>query len=187
MAESEKVLGDEAGGPVVQLLPYVHDGGDGEDDDRLLQLKADIKNARGRALLVETLAAGLGEGRASAPQKDWVASRLGPNMPDAQVELARDAFARVLASCGVPPSLFVDADGTAQAAALRRWTMNTLLPLAGLLEHELTQKLETDVRLRFDRYASDLDSRARAFKALALGGVEIEKALAISGLLSDDD
>ena len=187
MAETERSMADEAGGPIVPLIPHVSDGGDGDDEDRLAQLKADIRNARGRALLVETLAAGQGEGRASAPQKDWVPNRLGPNMPDAMVELARDAFMRVLSATGTPPPLFLDSDGTSQREALRRYHMGTVLPIAVLLEHQLTEKLETPVRLKFDNYALDLAGRAQAFKAMVANGVEIEKALGITGLMSDDD
>ena len=61
-------------------------------------LKGDIAGARGKALLVETSAAGWGEGRASAPQRDWMASRLGPMPPPGMVEVAQQAFEHVLAS-----------------------------------------------------------------------------------------
>ena len=50
--------------------------------------------------------AGWGEVRMNSPQRDWTVSRLGPQMPDSMVRVADVAFARVLASCGVPPSLF---------------------------------------------------------------------------------
>ena len=98
-AESERTLGDEAGGPLANIIPVPQDPASPEGDldtdtDPLAQLRADVAAARGRALLTETVAAGHGEGRASAPQKDWVAERLGPAPPAAVVEVARDAFAR---------------------------------------------------------------------------------------------
>ena len=135
--------------------------------------------------MVETAAAGWGEGRASAPQRDWMASRLGPSPPAAGVEVARDAFARVLAATGTPPSLFLDSDGTSQREAVRRWHLGTVLPLARLLEHELAAKLESPVRLRFDNYPMDLAGRAQAFQKLVAGGVAVNEALATSGLLAD--
>ena len=95
-----------------------------------------------------------GEGRASAPQRDWQASRLGPNPPESMATVRRDAFAAVLAATGTPPSLFVDADGTAQREAVRRWHLGTVLPLARILEAELSDKLEAAVRLRFDNCAA---------------------------------
>ena len=64
-SEAERSLADEAAGPLAQLLPVPQDGGDpeaAEADDPLRGLRADIKAARGKALLVETTAAGYGEG-----------------------------------------------------------------------------------------------------------------------------
>lgn len=81
MAETERSLADEAGGPLAQLLAVSRDGGDGSDDDPLAELKADIRAARGKALLVETTAAGWGEGRTAAPPGDWRSSRFGPMPP----------------------------------------------------------------------------------------------------------
>ena len=92
-----------------------------------------------------------------------------------------------LASCGMSPSLFIDADGTSQREALRRWHMGTVLPLARLLEEELSAKLEGRVRLKFDGYPKDLQARASTFKALVAGGVSVNEALATSGLLQGDE
>ena len=84
------------------------------------------------------------------------------------------------------PSLFIDSDGTSQREGVRRWHLGTVIPLADLVAHELTAKLETPVRLRFDNYPMDLAGRAQAFGKLVSGGMELERALAISGLLADD-
>ena len=186
-SEAERSLADEASGPLAQLLAIPQDGGDGEDADPLKSLKADLKTARGKALLVETSAAGWGEGKASAPHRDWQASRLGPMPPESMVKVAEQAFAHVLAATGTPPPLFLDSDGTSQREALRRWHLGTVTPLAKILAHELTMKLETDVRLRFDNYPLDLDGRAKSFKNLVAGGMDPVKALTLTGLLSDDD
>ena len=168
------------------MLAIPHDGGDGEAGDPLTSLKADVRAARGKALLVETSAAGWGEGATAAPRRDWIASRLGPNPPDALATIRKDTFEAVLAACGTPPSLFVDADGTSQREAVRRWHLGTVLPLARILEAELTAKLEADVRLAFDAYPKDLAGRASAFQKLVAGGVQVTEALATTGLLSDD-
>ena len=132
-SEAERSLADEAADPLAQLLAVPQDGGDPDgDDDPLAGLRGDVSRARGWALLLETTAAGWGEGRNAAPSRDWQASRLGPAPPAAMTEVARDAFARVLAACGTPPALFTDgADGTAQREALRRWHLGTVLPTGG--------------------------------------------------------
>ena len=181
-AEADRSLGDEAAGPIAQMLAIPQDGGDGGDDDPLAMMKADIKTARGKALLVETTAAGWGEGPGSAPQSDWKQSRLGPSPPAALVELRRDAFNAVLAACGTPPSLFADADGTAQREALRRWHLGTVLPLARLLEAELRAKLDSGVSLEFDSYALDMVSRAQVVAKLTAAGVDLAVAMGAVGL-----
>ena len=186
-SETERSLADEAQGPLAQLIAVPSDGGDDGDDDPLKMLKADIRQARGKALLLETSAAAWGEGRQAAPQRDWQASRLGPTPPESMATIRKDAFDAVLAACGTPPSLFLDSDGTSQREAGRRWHLNLVLPTARLVEHELTAKLETPVRLKFDNYALDLAGRAQAFQKLVAGGVSVTEALATSGLLSDDD
>ena len=183
-SEAERSLADEAGGPLAQLLPVPQDGGDNFKADPLAELKADVRTARGRALLVETVAAGWGEGRSAAPGRDWQASRLGPNPPETLATIRRDTFDAVLAATGTPPSLFTDADGTAQREAVRRWHLGTVLPLARLLEAELSDKLEATVRLAFDAYPLDLAGRAQAFQKLVAGGVPVNEALATSGLLA---
>ena len=182
-AEVERSLADEAAGPLAQLLAVPQDGGDDGDGDPLAGLKADIRGARGKALLVETTNAGWGERKTAAPQSDWRQQRLGPSPPEVLAQLRRDAFEHVLAACGTPPSLFTDADGTSQREAVRRWHLNLVLPLARLVEHELTLKLETPVKLKFDSYALDLAGRAQAFQKLVAGGVAVNEALATSGLM----
>ena len=186
-SEAERSLADEAGGPLAQLLAVPQDGGDAGDGDPLKMLKGDIAGARGKALLVETSAAGWGEGRTAAPQRDWQASRLGPMPPESMATIRKDAFEAVLAACGTPPSLFTDADGTSQRESVRRWHLNLVLPLARMVEHELSAKLETEVRLKFDAYPIDLAGRAQAFQKLVAGGVAVTEALATAGLLAAED
>ena len=186
-SESEKSLADESSGPVAQLLTIPQDGGDDSDDDPLKMLKADIRTARGDARFVETTAAAWGEGMPSAPRKDWTAERLGPNPPQSMAQIRKDAFESVLASTGTPPALFTDSDGTSQREAVRRWHLNTVMPLARILESELTAKFETDVRLTFDSYPLDLAGRAQAFQKLVTGGMAVNEALALTGLLGDSE
>ena len=184
MANVERSLADEAGGPVAQLLPVPQ--GDSETDP-LAGLKADIKNAKGSALLVETTAAGWGEGKVAAPTSDWKQARLGPMPPDSMVKLADSAFARVLAAAGASPSLWNDADGTSKRESLRQWHMGVVRPLARMLEHELTDKFGTAVRLQLDNYATDMVSRAQVFSKLAaVEGISPEMAMALAQIGDGD-
>ena len=181
-SEVERSLADEAGGPLAQLLAVPQDGGDGGEDDPLMELKADIRTARGKALLVETVAAAWGESRGAAPQRDWVASRLGPNFPQSMAMVQEKSFMAVLAACGLSVALFDDSDGTSKREQLRQTHMNTVMPLARLLEHELTLKLETPITLKFDNYPLDMVSRAQVIEKLSRAGVAMNVAMAAVGL-----
>ena len=103
------------------------------------------------------------------------------------VAVSKDSFARMLAACGCSPALFDDSDGTAKREALRQFHLGTVRPLARLLATELTMKLETPVKLVFDNYPLDLAGRAQAFQKLVAGGMDIEKALATTGLMADEE
>ena len=187
-SETERSLADEAAGPLANLLSVPHDGGDDSDDDPLKMLKADIRTARGRALLVETVAAGWGEGSAGAPRNDWKPERLGPMPPESMAKIRADAFDAVLSATGTPPSLFTDSDGTSQREAFRRYLTLTVQPLAAVLERELADKLDApDVKLRFESlYAHDLQGRATAFQKLVTAGMNVNEALVTSGLLDEN-
>lgn len=64
--------------------------------------------------------------------------------------------------------------------------MNTVVPLARLLEHELTEKLKSEGKLKFDSYPLDLAGHARSFQKLVAGGVPVNEALVTAGLLEAD-
>ena len=96
--------------------------------------------------------------------------RLGPNPPAALVALQKQTFEHVLSASGLPAVAF-HRRGRHESAriSLRRWHLSTVLPLARILEHELTMRLETDVKLKFDTYALDMAGRAQAFAKLVCG------------------
>ena len=187
-SESERSLADEAQGPLAQLIAIPTDGGDDADTDPLAAMKADIRTARGKALLLETSAAGWGEGKTAAPQRDWQASRLGPQPPESMAMIAKQTFAAVLSACGCSAAMFDDSDGTSKREAQRIFLHGTVRPLGRLLAAELSAKLETEIGLNFDQlYMHDLAGRAQAFQKLVAGGVAVNEALVTVGLLAGDD
>ena len=191
-SETERSLADEAGGPVGNILtvPAGTDGGDDEDGDPMAALKGDIRSARGKALLLETTASGYDTGRTGAPARDWKPERLGPKPPDSLAMIRKDTFNAVLAACGISPALYSDQGaGPAQKAAYQRFILLTVEPLATLLEHELTERLEVAVKLDFTalRGNEDVLARAQSLRRFVESGIELEKALALSGLLAVGD
>ena len=182
--EAERSLGDEAGGPVAQLLttPEGTDTDSDDDSDPWADVRVALKNAKGGLALLESVRTGGGDGPSAAPARDWDPRRLGPAPTEAMVKLADMAFMRMLSACGVPPSMFTASDSQAQRESLRRWHLNVVVPITKLLEHELTMRLETTVKLRHDSYAMDMVSRAQVVSKLAQAGVALPVALAAVGL-----
>jgi hypothetical protein len=185
-ANVEQRLGEEAGAPVGSLLPVPAPGApDGDDDtDPTIDLRRDLKALKGGVALVETTAAGFGEGRSGAPQSDWVGRRFGAAPPAAVVETYGLSALAVLNVCGVPVSLATDADGTSQREAWRRFAMGSLEPTARMVAEELGRKLDTpDLSFDFSSlWAHDLAGRAAAVKGLVAGGMDLDKALEVAGL-----
>ena len=182
--ELERSLADEAGGPLAQLLttPEGTDVDSDDDSDPWADVRASLKGARGGLALLETTSTGGGDGPGAKPARDWDPRRLGPAVPEAMVKLSDQAFQRMLASCGVPPSMFLDADGMAQRESLRRWHMNVVVPISKLLEHELRERLEVDIKLRHDAYPLDMVSRASVIDKLTRSGVSLAVAMSAVGI-----
>ena len=181
----EARLSEESNAPVGAIIAVPQDGGDGGDSDPLAALKSDMAAAKGRTLLAETVMAGWGEGRQASPSSDYKPNRYGAQVPESSVSLRSEAAQALLAACGVPGAL-VDAraDGTAQREAWRRYAMGPLAGLARCVEDEIARKL--DVRARFDfgaLWAHDTAGRAASFKSMVAGGMSLERAAALSGLL----
>ena len=174
----EQRLSEELSGPVAHLLPIPQDGGDGSDEDPLAQLKADIAGAKGSAVLLETTAAGLGEGRAAAPTSDWTPKRLGAEPPEVLAKLRAEGAAGVIAACGVPPSLATsNSDGSAQKESYRRFIAASVRPKALEISSQLSEKLERPISFNFDELrADDIVGRSRVVKSLTDAGFAVEDA-----------
>ena len=183
-AELEAALGDEASGARGHLLPIPTDG----QDDSVSNLRRDIGTLQGKTALVETAMADWGDGRMAAPRGDYEPKRIGANPPASLATLRSDAAQAVLSACGVPVELVTPGDGTGQREAWRRFLHGTVQPLAACVATELAAKLDTPgLMLNFDRlFASDLSGRARAFQSLVGGGMAVDQAAALAGLMADD-
>ena len=186
----EKRLSEEAGGNSGYIIPIPSDGGaDDQDDDPLATLKRDLANAKGSVILTETVSAGWGEGRASAPMNDWRQARYGFDPPEALKGLRLDSGMAVLNSCAVPLALAGDkVDGTAAREAWRRFIMLSVEPLLKIVALEFSHKLETEVSFDMrNLFAHDIAGRAIAFQKMVAGGMELERAVAASGLMMGDE
>ena len=159
------------------------DGGDGDEDtDPLAKLKAGHNGGAGQSNLGGKHQRRLGAGAGGSAAQGLESRTLGPAPPAGLVEARRDAYLAILAACGSTPG-DLSADGTAQREVLRRWHMGTVLPLARILEWELSNKLGETVTLAFDKYPQDLAGRAQAFQKMVAGGMGMTEAAAASGIM----
>ena len=179
-AETVTALSDEVSGPRGQLLPIPVDG----EDASVQELKGDLKGMAGKLALVES-------GDWNAPgggSADWKKQRIGAEPPEALVDQARLASEEIYAACGINPAIFRDTTGTAGREAWRQFLFGLAAPLGGILQNELRVKLDApDLSITWEELrASDISGRARAFQSLVGGGMEVERAAAVSGVLVDD-
>ena len=192
LSETEAALADESSGTRGHVIPLPQgNAGDDDDDDAddsLSKLQADIAKLKGGTALVETAAAGFGEGRGAAPQADWKPQRIGANPPDSLRQLRGDAEMCLLGAMGVPVELIsARSDGAAVREAWRRFAHSTLAPLGEHVAAELAEKLDRPgLALDFHGlFASDITGRARAFNSMVQGGMDVAKAATLSGLIAE--
>ena len=176
---------EESGAPGAHVIPSPADG----QSDATTALRSDLKAAKGGVVLAETMATGYGD-KAASPMQDWAVRRIGANPPDVLRALASETGQRIMEACAVPGALLVaSADGTSQREALRRWVHCHVAPLGRIVAAELSDKLAVPgLTMGFEAlYGSDIVGRASAFKRLVEGGMAIEKAVALSGLVAADE
>ncbi len=151
-------------------------------------MKADLRALAGRTSLVPSMATGWAvEGRSGAPA-DWTPRRLGFNPPESVATIRETMFRELLAAAGVPPDLFVTGGQTAKREALRQFLHSTLQPMADVIRAEARAKLAAAIKFDFSGlYASDVQGRARAFQSMVTGGMDLERAAALSGLLIEGE
>ena len=180
-------LGDDAGSPRGQVLS-VAEGVDA-GGDTLKELRSTIAKLSGRVAIIETTRHGSGAGQDAGTRKDFAVSRLGGQSTQAEGQLWQAARDSVASACGIPPSLLSKGgDGTGERESFRRWVATGLQPLADAVASEFRRVLETPIKLdSAPLTAQDTQGRARAASSLLGAGVEVERALRLSGLVTSDE
>ena len=180
----ENSLSDESHASVGYLLPLPQ----GAADSNVKQLRADLAKLKGQVAVIESARGNWGQGSTYAPaRKDYELTRIGPSYPDSSVELYKLTRDTTLAALGYPPHLVNAGDASAQREAWRRFLHGTVSPI-GRLIIQAGNNVGYNLNLSFDElFASDIQGRARAFQSLVGGGMDIEQAVRISGLLNVDE
>ena len=174
----ESRMSEEATARTGHLLPIPK-----LSDDQQTQLKADLRSLAGQVAIVESTAQNFGGGPAGAPLSDWLPKRFGATIPAGNLQARTEAAADVLASMGIPRSLWVGADGGAMREGYRLLLTSLIQPLGHSMESELREKLGINVRFNHDRLAAaDVTGKARAVGSLVAAGMPLATALQISNL-----
>ena len=118
---------------------------------------------------------------------DLKTERFRAEPPASLVQLLSAASQEIYAACGFNSALW----GGSQAASVREaWRLalfGVLSPLGRLVEAELKDKLDDEISLSWQELrASDLSGRARAFQSMVGGGMPIDQAVAVAGLMVED-
>ena len=184
-AEVSTALADELSGPRGQLLPLPNVSG---DDPEIDLLKGDIKALGGGLAFVESQADQFGSGPTTNPSSGWQLRRLGADIPSGSIEAARLAFSEVVAACGLSVALWDDSTGTGRREGYRQALHSVIAPLGRIAAAELTAKLETAVDMDWrELRAGDISGRARALQSMVGAGMDLAKAMSLSGLMVSDE
>ena len=183
-ANLEQRLGDEAGASVGAFIPTPKADGDDpdDDDDPLAKLRGDLRSAKGRAVLVESMATAWGEGPGAAPHGDWRQHRFGADPPEVLEALRTSVSLDVLSCCGVPGALVTSATSTGAREAWRRFVLSSCAGLAALIADEVGAKL-SPCRISFDELnGRDLVGRAAALSNLVKAKMDLTEARKVVNL-----
>ena len=113
-------------------------------------------------------------------------SRVGANFPDTYSVLRKDLHESLLNSIGIPLSLF--GSGSSSREGLRFFLHTALSPLISAIEIEAQRKLNKDARFDLKQlFAADVVGRSRAFSSMVKAGMPVEKAAALSGLITVEE
>ena len=175
----ERSLTDEHGGPVGSVV--------GVPDPSGSQAVVDeIANLRGRLIAAEASELDLA-GEGASGRTSWKPNRVGPQPAAATPTARQDVERSLLAAAGIPVELVQPSSGSDAREGWRRFLHATIAPAAALVSAEL-RRLGLESEIAFDALrASDIAGRARAFQSLVGGGMPVDRAAALSGLVVADD
>ena len=181
-----RALADEVGAPTGQILALgIREGGKDGADKKRGPLSDELSALRGGLATFLSAESGTGgeSGSSVFQPRPWQLSRLGASPPDALVTLSAQVDQMMSSALGVPANLLVGGAQTGLRESLRVFISTTLQPLAARFHHQAQEKLGLDDEWSFPNLvASDIATRARAFKQLRDAGIEVEDAKRIAGL-----
>ena len=117
---------------------------------------------------------------------DLKSERFGAEPPAPLVELLSASSQEVYSACGFNSALW----GGSSSGVREAWRLalfGVLSPLGRLVESEFKARLDEEISLSWQELrASDLSGRARAFQSMVGGGMPVDQAVAVAGLMVED-
>ena len=179
LASVEKMLADEFDGPRGSLLTYPAGG-----KTPLAALRAALLTLAGGLRLVRSGQAGYGD--RSAVSSQWLQTRIGASPPVAVVTLGSNLHNQTLQAYSIPPGLWRSST-QAPREAWRFFLASSVRPTVRLFLADCARvlglRLDESLFVSFSALEdADLQPKARAFKALRDGGMEVAEARRVVGL-----
>ena len=178
----EQRLAQETGQSVGALIPV-------PNVQSTEKLQRDLRDLKGEVTLVESTAQGWGAGQSGAPAGDFQVLRIGADPPETLPTLRRQVEQSILAACGVPTSVLDSGQGTASREAYRQFLHLTIIPVALEVGAQIAAAFDIPAfAMSFDRLmASDLSGRARASQSMVGGGMDLDRAARLAGLMEQEE
>ena len=181
-----RAIADEVGGPTGQVLALgIREGGKDGADKKRFPLSDELSALRGGLATFMAAESGTGgeSGSSVFQPRPWNFTRLGATPPESLVMLSKQVDEQLAAALGVPANLLMGGAQTGLRESLRVFISTTLQPCAARFRHEAQIKLGLDADWTFPNLvASDIATRARAFKQLRDAGINVGDARRIAGL-----
>lgn len=186
VAYIEEKLGHHANTPVAEIMAVP----DGATLTQRQGIAKEIRDAKGRVIVPETMGKGWGQGEAAAPRQDMEAKRVGPRPDPAALTLRTDNADEIMAAYGLSPQFFKGV-GMDMREAYRLYGLSTVLPIAKSVEGTLTRMYEQPVSLSFESAQfRDYRTISNSISNLVAAGLSGDAAAALLGigqLLRDSD
>lgn len=165
LRQLESKLIEEVNTTVGQVIPV-------PSTQNTAPLQAQLRELKGKVVLVPSTASGWGEGRQAAPARDWQKTRLGGDPPSTLIDLRQKVMMSLATAAGIPSAILGGDSDSGNREAWRQFLHGTIQPIGAILQEELRLKLDPMIKIDFERlFASDVQGRARAFGSLVQAGM----------------
>ena len=178
LGQIERSLKADSSIPTGMLLP-VPDGLSTRAKNGIVNV---LVNGRAGITAVETTSGGFGQGGQASPRGDYDQKRFGAVVLEPNLKMRDGTSLAILRAYGLSPKV-LDGDGNAMREARRALFLDTILPLAAVVSQELSEKLDANISMDFNRSQyRDYQRLSRSLKTFIDAGVSLGQASSLLGI-----